>query len=231
MELKASGVKKVFQRAGGRRFSAVETLDFTLPPKPLTEITGRSGSGKSTLLLMLAGLLPPNEGKVTLDGRDLYALKDGELSKLRNEKIALIPQEHSALASLTVLENVLLPDALYGRAADEARAMNLLERLGIGALWDEMPSAFSGGELRRAAIARALYQDTPVLLADEPTGDLDEENTKRVLQILREEAQGGKAVLLVTHEAAAQAYADKVYRMDGGICRADDCNSGNDTVQ
>ncbi|MBQ8137316.1 MAG: ABC transporter ATP-binding protein [Clostridia bacterium] len=231
MELKASGVRKEFQRAGGRRFAAVETLDFMLAPNMLTEITGRSGSGKSTLLSMLAGLLPPTEGKVTLDGTDLYALSDGELSKLRNRRIALIPQEHAALSSLTVLENVLLPSVLYRQAPDEDRALELLEKLSIRSLWDEMPSALSGGELRRMAIARALYQETPVLLADEPTGDLDEENTRIVLSVLRGAADAGKAVLLVTHEALAQDYADKVYRMEGGKLRLDDCISSRDTVK
>lgn len=217
--LRAEGISKNYyrKRDGSNVFTAVQPTDFELPAGQVTEITGRSGSGKSTLLNLLAGLLAPSAGKVWLDDTDLYALPDGALSRLRNRRIGVIPQGQSGLHSLTVLENVLLPARLYGRGpAPEARARQLLERVGIADLADVRPGDLSGGEMRRMAIARALILEPDLLLADEPTGDLDDENTAAVLELLRDTARQGAAVLLVTHEAGAAQYADAVYRMDGG---------------
>ena len=166
---------------------------------------------------MLAGLLTPTAGQVLLDGLDLYTLDDGALSRLRNEKIGLVPQSNTALKSLTVLENVLLPAVLYSREAPPVdRARELLTLVGLGDLADERPDALSGGELRRMAIARALLLRPGVLLADEPTAGLDAENTRAVLSLLRQAADGGAAVLLVTHEPEAAAYADRVLVMEAG---------------
>lgn len=218
MELRAVGASRRFFRGSGSAnyFYAVEKTDFVLPAGRLTEITGRSGSGKSTLLNMLAGLLAPTEGKIYLDGTDLYSLDDGALSALRNRSIGVIPQWQTGLHSLTVLENVLLPCTMYGDAADEKRALELLERVGIANLRDACPNELSGGEMRRLAIARALMRDPSVLLADEPTGDLDDENTAAVLTLLRQCADAGTAVLLVTHEREAAAFADTIYTMQEG---------------
>lgn len=217
--LRAEGISKNYyrKRDGSNVFTAVQPIDFELPEGQVTEITGRSGSGKSTLLNLLAGLLAPSTGKVWLDDADLYALPDGALSRLRNRRIGVIPQGQSGLHSLTVLENVLLPARLYGRGpVPEARARQLLERMGIADLADVRPGDLSGGEMRRMAIARALILEPSVVLADEPTGDLDDGNTAAVLELLRDTARQGAAVLLVTHEAGAARYADAVYRMDGG---------------
>ena len=221
MELYAQGVSRRFLRGSGSAncFYAVEKLDFRLPAASLTEITGRSGSGKSTLLNMLAGLLEPSEGKVWLDEIDLYALPDGPRSELRNRSIGVIPQGQSGLHSLTVLENVKLPYRLYGEDIADEAVMALLDKVGIASLRDAYPSELSGGELRRLVIARALIRKPPILLADEPTGDLDDENTAAVLQLLREAADDGTAVLLVTHEREAASYADRIYRMDKGVLR------------
>lgn len=221
MELCAEGASRRFFRGSGSAnyFYAVAKTDFVLPSGKLTEITGRSGSGKSTFLNMLAGLLAPTEGKILLDGTDLYSLNDAELSALRNRSIGVIPQGQTGLHSLTVLENVLLPCTLYGESADEKRALALLERVGIAKLRDASPRELSGGEMRRLAIARALIRDPAILLADEPTGDLDDENTAEVLSLLRACADRGTAVLLVTHEREAAAYADVIYTMQEGKLR------------
>ena len=180
---------------------------------------GRSGSGKSTLLNVCAGLLEPTTGKVFLDDTDLYALEDKERSRLRNQAIGVIPQGQTGLRSLTVLENVLLPCEMYGITGQEEYAMELLERVGIADLAGTYPSELSGGEMRRLSIARALIRNPGVLLADEPTGDLDDENTHVVLGMLRRFADEGTAVLLVTHESDAEEYADEVYRMEKGILK------------
>ena len=220
MELRAESVSRRYFRQGRGRnfFFAVQGASLALESGSLTEITGRSGSGKSTLLNLLAGLLEPTEGKVFLDDIDLYALEDGPRSRLRSARIGVIPQGQTGLQSLTVLENVLLPGLMYKKTAiADEWALALLEKVGVAHLRDAYPNELSGGELRRLAIARALVMRPGVLLADEPTGDLDDENTRAILGLLRSSADEGMAVLLVTHEKEAAAYADRLLRMDTGV--------------
>ena len=219
MELRAEKISRDFLRPSAPQgfFMAVEETDFSLRAGALIAITGRSGSGKSTLLKMLAGLMEPGTGRVLLGDTDIYRLEEAELARLRNRQIGLAPQTLMALSSLTVQENVLLPCSLYGEAREaKPRAEQLMERLGIAHLRCADPMELSGGELRRLTLARALVRDSAVLLLDEPTGDLDDENTRLVLTLLREEAAHGKAVLLVTHEREAADYADSLYRMEAG---------------
>lgn len=222
MIIEATGLTKEFARArGGKRlFTAVHPLDIGLEERQLTLVSGHSGSGKSTLANMLAGILTPTAGHVRLDGTDLYSLRDEELSRLRNERIGLVPQGHTALRALTVLDNVLLPSILYTK--DEApadRARELLAAVGLGDLADAAPTELSGGELRRMAIARALLMDPAVVVADEPTAGLDSANATAVLTLLRDAADRGTAVLVVSHEAEAQRFADRSYVMEDGHLR------------
>ena len=219
MIIEATGLTKEFARArGGQRLlTAVYPLDIGLEERSLTVISGHSGSGKSTLLNMLAGILTPTAGSVRIDGTDLYSLRDEELSRLRNERIGLVPQGHTALRALTVLDNVLLPAVLYNR--DEApaeRARELLGRVGLGDLAEAAPTELSGGELRRMAIARALLMEPAIVLADEPTAGLDHANATAVLTLLRDAADRGAAVLVVSHEAEARSFADRRYAMEDG---------------
>ena len=209
---------RFYRRTGqANHFFAVKDVSLELHPGEVTLLTGRSGSGKTTLLHMLAGLLTPTGGSVWLDDADLYSLPDAALSRLRGERIAVIPQGRSAVDTLTVLENVLLPAQLNGQRGNVEDALRWLDALGIAKLRDARPAELSGGELRRMAIARALSGSADVILADEPTGDLDDENTKTVLALLRKSAvEDGKAVLLVTHDREALPYGTRVYRMDGG---------------
>ena len=220
MRLKAEQISKKFprKREGANFFYALNETDFTLNAGEFAVIMGRSGSGKTTLLNILGGLLSPSSGKVLIDGTDLYALSDKELSRFRNEHISVIPQGASAVYTLTVLENVLLPTMMYQRlnSENEQRAEELLSRFGIGDLKDAMPAELSGGELRRMSIARALLTAPSLLLADEPTGDLDDENTEAALKAIRTAADEGAAVLVISHDQDVIPYADKVYRMDGG---------------
>lgn len=219
VQLEARDAAKTFfrkTRESAQDFYAVQPTSLVLEPGEVIVLKGRSGSGKSTLLNMMSGLLAPSEGAVLLDGVDLYALSDDELSKRRNESIGVIPQGHTALHSLTALQNVMLPRLMYQDGGAEERALELLERFGMRGLADCFPSELSGGEVRRMAVARALVCDPQFVMADEPTGDLDDENTALVLQALRDVADAGAAVLLVTHEQAADAYADRVLRMDAG---------------
>ena len=222
MIIEATGLTKEFARArGGKRlFTAVHPLDIGLEERQLTVVSGHSGSGKSTLANMLAGILTPTAGHVQLDGTDLYSLRDEELSRLRNERIGLVPQGHTALRALTVLDNVLLPSILYTK--DEApadRARELLASVGLGDLADAAPTELSGGELRRMAIARALLMDPAIVIADEPTAGLDSANATAALTLLRDAADRGAAVLVVSHEAEAQRFADRSYVMEDGHLR------------
>ena len=220
MELNALNISKRFMRQTGSQnyFEAVRPTDFKLPAGQLTVLMGRSGSGKTPLLNLLSGLLKPTEGNVLLGDTDLYAMDDRALSRFRNAHFGVIPQGHAALYSLTVLENIAFPAALYGPSPNAARdAETLLERFGIAALRDASPSELSGGELRRVSIARALINRPDVVFADEPTADLDDENTLLILKTLREIADDGAAVLLVTHEAEAARFAHRAFRMDAGV--------------
>lgn len=219
MELTAEGIRKDFIRKtkDANVFTAVYPMDFTLPAGKLTMLTGRSGSGKSTLVNMLSGLLEPTTGRVLFGEQDLYRMEDEALSKLRNAHFGFVPQGQSALMSLTVLENILLPYSLYGNAQDGlAYAQELMEQMHIAHLANAMPAELSGGEMRRMSIARALVKQPEVIFADEPTGDLDDENTETVLSILKNIAGAGTAVLLVTHENMARDYADTIIEMSAG---------------
>lgn len=219
MILKAENIsKRYFRKTGAANyFYAVNPMNLEIQSGEAAVLMGRSGSGKTTLLNMLSGLLPPAEGKVWMDGTDLYSLDDKALSRLRSEKIGVVPQGRSAIDTLTVLENILLPAGLYGNPLPAEAAVQWMERLGIGQLRDARPAELSGGELRRMAIVRALAQTPDVLFADEPTGDLDDENTRLVLSALYAYAhEKKKAVFIVTHENDALQYTDRVYRMDSG---------------
>ena len=219
MTVKAEGVsKRYFRKTGGANyFFAVRPVSLEIAPGGVIVLTGRSGSGKTTLLNMLSGLLAPTEGTVRYDGADLYALDDKARSRLRSGRIGIVPQGRSAIDTLTVLENILLPARLCGGALPQEAAARWMDRFGIAQLRDARPAELSGGELRRMAIARALAQEPEVLFADEPTGDLDDENTRLVLAAFRDYAhERNKAVFMVTHENDALLYADRAFRMDGG---------------
>ncbi len=226
MTIKAEKISKQYFRKTGSAnyFYAVSPLSLEIRAGEVTLLMGRSGSGKTTLLNMLAGLLAPTEGRVWIGDTDLYSLDDKALSRLRSEKIGVIPQSRSAIDTLTVMENILLPAKLYGKPLPAESARQWMNELGIAHLQDARPAELSGGELRRMAIARAMIQGSDILLADEPTGDLDDENTSLVLSAFRAAAHAGKAVLLVTHEKDALNYADQVYHMSAGVIQPVDQN-------
>lgn len=222
MIVKADEITKQFLRKRENRnvFYAVEKTTAEFRGGNLIMIYGQSGSGKSTLLNMLGGILQPSSGRVFYDETELYAMDDEELSKFRNQHIGVIPQGQTAIHSMNVRENVLLPFSLYGKgipAETRAQADRMLEEMGIADLSGVMPSELSGGELRRMAIARALIHEPEVIFADEPTGDLDDENTRTVLSILRRQADMGRLVMVVTHDREVAEFADLIYRMSGGM--------------
>jgi len=217
--LEAIGVVKEYSR-GGRVFKAVNSASLVLEQGDFVSIIGRSGSGKSTLLNIIAGLTTPTSGKVLADGRDISEFSDEEISRYRNEIIGYVPQGQTALANLTVLDNIRIPFHLAKRGGDSTdRAYELLEQVGIGHLTANYPKQLSGGELKRAAIARALVNRPKYLIADEPTGDLDAETTAGIMTLLKRISENGTAVLIVTHEQDTTAYGNRCLVMDGGVLK------------
>ena len=203
-------------------FTALFETDITLSSGTVTVIHGRSGGGKSTLLNILAGIVTPTSGNVFYDDMDFFSLDDEKRSSFRNRHIGYIPQGTSAVSSLNLRENILLPLALCDDTSIDTksvktRADELMKRLDIIGICEAKPSELSGGELRRMAIARALLFSPELLFADEPTGDLDDDNTRLVFDMLKSSASEGSAVLIVTHENDIQGLADKIYRMDAGV--------------
>jgi putative ABC transport system ATP-binding protein len=224
MILEIRDLTKEYKRNSSDRrsatFAAVNKVSLDIASGDFVSIIGRSGSGKTTFLNIVAGLLKPSSGTVTMDGRSILTLSDKEASLLRNSEIGYVPQGQSLLANLTVLENVSLPLYLFKHDWDAeetaARALALLEQVGIGHLAASYPKHLSGGELRRVSIARSLINKPALLIADEPTGDLDRETTAGIMELFRRIAAEGTAVLLVTHELDTLEYGNRVYTMDGG---------------
>jgi len=216
MVLEVKGLCKEYMR-GSQPFYAVDHVDFSMDKGDFVSIIGRSGSGKSTMLNLIAGLLDPTEGTVTIAGQCLSGLDDEALSAVRNTVLGYVPQGQTILSNLNVLDNVRLPFYFSKReGASTARAMELLERVGIGHLAESLPKELSGGELRRVSIARALMCSHDLLILDEPTSDLDPETTSEIMELLQSLAKQGTAILMVTHELDTTTYGNRTYVMDRG---------------
>lgn len=210
-------LKRVYARANLEPLSAVHTIDFTIKAGDFICIIGKSGSGKSTLLNMLVGLLRPTSGEILIDGIDLWSLTEKDMAKLRSSKFGYIPQGPSLLSNLTVLDNVRLPFCMANKRGNGIEsAVKLLEEMGIKELMERYPSELSGGEMRRAAIARALINNPEILIADEPTSDLDEETTKEVMRVFSKINSKGTTILMVTHEYDITRYGNRLCVMSSG---------------
>ncbi len=218
--IKAQGLTKTYGQ-GASLTQALRGVDLEIARGGLTCIVGPSGHGKSTLMHLLGGLDRPSSGRVDLDGQDMFTLGDSELAALRSRKIGFVFQFFNLLQSLTALENVetalMLADA--SEARQKERAEELLALVGLSDKTNAKPGQLSGGQQQRVAIARALANDPPVLLMDEPTGNLDSAAEAEVLGVLEDLAQKGKTIILVTHSADIAARADTLVRVrDGVIC-------------
>jgi lipoprotein-releasing system ATP-binding protein len=225
--LAARGVRKSFP-VGDRRLEVLHGVDLELAPGELLGLVGASGAGKSTLLHVLGLLDPPTEGRVVLEGKDAWALPNLERARLRNERIGFVFQFYHLLPELDAVENVILP-AMIGRsgfrwrsAAKElrAKAKETLARFGLGERLSHRPAQLSGGEQQRVAIARAMFLDPAVVIADEPTGNLDRATGERVLDLLiQEQEKRGLALLLVTHDERVAHRCGRVIVMEDGRVR------------
>ena len=212
----AEKLVKEYERRG-KTFRAVDDVDIQIREGEFIIITGESGSGKTTLLNLLLGLTKPASGSVRFEGEDINSFDDRRLSEIRNEKIKYIPQGDSLLSSLTVRENILFPFVIGGKEKpSDERLYELSDRLGITDLLDEYPSELSGGEMRRATIARAIINKPAVIIADEPTGNLDRDNTSKVMEIFKDISGEGTAVVVVTHQRETLGYASKIFGMSHG---------------
>jgi ABC-type lipoprotein export system ATPase subunit len=216
--VRARGLVKVYGQ-GRAAVRILDGLDLDLHAGELVAITGRSGSGKSTLLNVVGALDRVDAGSVELCGIRLERASERELAPVRRDRVGFVFQSFHLLPELTGLENVLLPARLNGRRPSRDRGVELVEQLGLGGAAGRLPAVLSGGEQQRLAIARALVNDPQLVLADEPTGNLDAESGETVLELLRSIANEGRAVLLVTHEREATRRADRVLRLEEGRLR------------
>lgn len=222
--LNACGLQKSY-RKHGLEVPVLRGVDFDLPVGKLTAIVGRSGSGKSTLMHLLASLDSPDQGEIYFRGERIDNAPRKRRDAYRNREIGIIFQFYHLLPELSALENVLIPTMIsrslltyyVGRRQLRARAIALLERVGLSHRLTHKPREMSGGEMQRTAIARALMCDPQVLLADEPTGNLDSETGSQILQLLRDlQREESLTIAMVTHDDGVAAQADHAIRLDGG---------------
>jgi putative ABC transport system ATP-binding protein len=225
-------VTKVYQQ-GKRQVHALRGVSLTIEAGEFVSIMGPSGSGKSTLMHILGVLDTPTSGRVLFQGRDLQTLSDRERSLLRRNQIGFIFQFFNLLPTLTAAENVALPLHLAGQNRKRANdlALAALERVGLSHRADHRPDEMSGGEMQRAAIARALVTEPQALICDEPTGNLDSATSAEILSLIRSLPHaGGQAVVMVTHDQRAAEYGDRLVRIRDGLVEAEERVRGRHAI-
>ena len=204
--------------SGAGQLTILKSTSLTVPRGQSVAVTGASGSGKSTLLGLIAGLDTPTTGRILLDGEDITALDEERLARLRGAKVGIVFQFFHLIPSLTALENVMVPMEIAGRADARIRAQELVDEVGLNGRGHHYPSQLSGGEQQRVALARALANDPPILLADEPTGNLDSATGQQVVDLLFDvNRRHGRTLILVTHDLELAARADRVVRLKDGV--------------
>jgi putative ABC transport system ATP-binding protein len=213
-------VGKTYETPSGP-FTALRSINLRIQPGEFVAVVGKSGSGKTTLLNVLAGIDRPSDGAISVNGTRLASLSESQLAEWRGRTIGLVFQFFQLLPTLTIAENVMLPMdfvEVIPAAQRRARALELLERVGIMDQADKLPAALSGGQQQRAAIARALANDPPILMADEPTGNLDEATRASVLDLFAKLNTDGRTIIVVTHERDISGYTSRqVTLVDGHI--------------
>jgi putative ABC transport system ATP-binding protein len=228
--VEADGVTRRFGQ-GAAAVDALVDVSTGFERGRFTAIMGPSGSGKSTLMHILAGLDRPTSGTVVLDGRDITHLDDGELTKLRRDKLGFVFQFFNLLPVLTAEENLVLPLSIAGRKPDGQWLEQLIATVGLGDRRTHRPSELSGGQQQRVAVARALVSKPAVVFADEPTGNLDSKASDDVLRLLRQAVdQFGQTVIMVTHDPAAAAHADRLITLRDGAIVHDAAPGSTDEV-
>ena len=220
--IEVRGLKKTLQ-SGSTSVEILKGIDLSIPSRQFVVIMGASGSGKSTLLGLLAGLDAPTSGSVAIDGEEISALSEDALARIRATKLGFVFQSYQLIPTLTALENVLLPYELHAGNDGKSRAQELLASVGLEERMHHYPVQLSGGEQQRVALARAFMLQPPVILADEPTGNLDSATGARVMELLLElNRREGTTLVLVTHDAGLAAYAERRILLRDGRIEADD---------
>ena len=217
-------VRKTYQM-GGETINALDGVSLTIPLGSYTAVMGPSGSGKSTLMNVVGCLDTPTEGIVEVDGVDVTTLSDAERTALRGDEIGFVFQTFNLMPQQTARENVELPMTFQGvgRKERRERAADLLDRVGLGDRLDHKPNELSGGQRQRVAIARALANDPAIILADEPTGNLDSETEAEILELFEELNVAGNTILVVTHERVVAEHAERIVHLfDGGLERIEE---------
>jgi putative ABC transport system ATP-binding protein len=227
MSILLSGVTKVYQ-LGGETVNALAGLTLNVNPGEFTAIMGPSGSGKSTLMNILGCLDRPTSGSYMLDGQEVAKLSDDELAVTRNKKIGFVFQSFNLLPRMTTLQNVALPMVYAGVDKKErtARAEQVLTMVGLKERLNHQPNELSGGQRQRVAIARALINDPTIIMADEPTGNLDTKSGDEVMAIFSELNSQGRTIILVTHEPDIAEYAGRVVHVRDGVIERDEWKAG-----
>jgi putative ABC transport system ATP-binding protein len=220
--IRLRGVSKIVA-SGAEQLTILHPLDFSVSRGQFVAVVGPSGSGKSTLLSLVAGLEAPSSGEIFLDGKNITQMSEDDLADLRGAMVGFVFQSFHLIPSLTAYENVLVPLELVGRKDAGARARSIIEEVGLHDRGHHYPSQLSGGEQQRVAIARAFANEPQLLLADEPTGNLDTRNGARVFELLVTlNRERGTTLLLVTHEASLAARADRRVSLNEGRIIDDD---------
>ncbi len=205
---------------GDTQVRALDGVDLSVEKGEFVSIVGTSGSGKSTLLHMLGGLDRPTSGKVLVDGKDIFSLKDDELTIFRRRKIGFVFQAYNLVPVLNVYENIVLPIELDGNAADKDYVNQIIDALGLSAKLERLPNQLSGGQQQRVAIARALATKPAIVLADEPTGNLDSRTSQDVLSLMKITSQRfGQTIVMITHNEEIAQLADRIIRIEDGQIR------------
>ena len=208
---------KKYYGAGDTRVKALDGVTLSVEQGEFMAIVGTSGSGKSTLLHMLGGLDRPTAGTVTVDGQEIFSLKEESLTIFRRRKIGFVFQSYNLVPVLSVWENIVLPIQLDGRAVDQAFVREVVTTLGLEQKLDRLPSQLSGGQQQRVAIARALASKPAILLADEPTGNLDSKTSQDVLGLMKVTSQKfGQTMVMITHNEEIAQMADRIVRIEDG---------------
>ena len=214
--LETKDLRKVYG-SGDTEVRALDGLDLTVEKGEFVAVVGTSGSGKSTLLHMLGGLDRPTGGTVTVDGKELSAMRDEELTIFRRRKIGFVFQNYNLVPVLNVYENIVLPIQLDGNAPDKAYVERIIETLGLEAKLQNLPNNLSGGQQQRVAIARALAAKPAIILADEPTGNLDSATSLDVMGLLKVTAQKfSQTIVMITHNEELAQMADRIIRIEDG---------------
>lgn len=228
--LRAEGLKKIYGTGAGK-VEALRSIDLSIESGEMVAVIGPSGSGKTTLLHALGGIQKPTKGRVLVEGKDIYSLSANRLAIFRRRQVGIVYQYYNLLPVLNVEENILMPVFLDGKPINQGRLEELLDILNIETKRNLFPSELSGGQLQRTAIARALINSPTILLADEPTGNLDSKNSQQIMELFKKtNRKYGQTLIIITHDEDIALQADRIITMDDGVIISDSLVTGKGKI-